>query len=59
MAAYRRIYDSRHLQAEYQEPDQFQNPTLGSRAWVTFLHPLVNQPSPEERTRPLECYAVD
>ena len=31
MAAYRRVYDSRHLQA-----DQLRNPTLGSRVWATF-----------------------
>ena len=34
MAAYRRVYDSHHLQA-----DQLRNPTLGSRVWATFLHP--------------------
>ena len=37
MAAYRRVYDSRHLQADCQEPrDQPRNPTLGSRIWATF-----------------------
>jgi len=38
MAAYRRVYDSRHLQADCQEPgrDQHRNPTLGNRAWATF-----------------------
>ena len=32
MAAYRRVYGSRHLQADYQEPDQLRNPTLGPYA---------------------------
>jgi len=38
MAACRRVYDSRHLQADCQEPgDQFRNPTLiGNRVWATF-----------------------
>ena len=36
MAAYRRVCDSRHLQADCQEPDQLQNPTLGNRVWATF-----------------------
>ena len=39
MAAYRRVYDSRHLQADCQEPDQLRKPMLCSRVWatVTFL----------------------
>ena len=32
MAAYRRVYDSRHLHA-----DQLRNPTLGNRVWATFF----------------------
>ena len=36
MAAYRRVYDSRHLQADCQERDQLRNPTLGNRVWATF-----------------------
>ena len=52
MAAYRRVYDSRRLQADCQEPEsapepyarqssidywnQLRNPTLGSRVWTTF-----------------------
>jgi len=36
MAAYRRVYDSRHLQADCQEPGSAPNPTLGNRVWVTF-----------------------
>ena len=32
MAAYRRVYDSRHLQA-----DQLRNPALGNRVWATFF----------------------
>jgi len=41
MAAYRRVYDSRHLQADCQEPGstlKLRNPTLGYRVWATFLH---------------------
>jgi len=34
MAAYRQVYDSRHLQADW---DQLGNPTLGNRVWATFL----------------------
>jgi len=34
MAAYRRVYDSRHLQADCQ--DQLPNPMLGKRVWATF-----------------------
>jgi len=40
MAAYRRFYDSRHLQAGYQEPQEPESaprdPTLGIRVWATF-----------------------
>jgi len=32
MAAYRRVYDSHHLQADYQ--DQLRNPTVGNRVWA-------------------------
>ena len=35
MAVYRRVYDSRHLQADCQEL-QLRNSTLGDRAWATF-----------------------
>jgi len=34
MAVYRRVYDSHHLQADCQERDQLQNPTLGNRVWL-------------------------
>ena len=37
MAAYRRVYDSRHLQADCQEPGSAQEPTLGNRVWATFF----------------------
>ena len=37
MAAYRRVYELHHLQADCQEPDQLQNPTLGKKVWATFL----------------------
>jgi len=36
MGAYRRVYDSRHLQTDCQERDQLRNPTLGNRVWATF-----------------------
>jgi len=48
MAAYRRVYDSRQLQADCQGSgissgtpdqtarDQLRNPTLGNRVWATF-----------------------
>ena len=35
MAAYRRVYDSRHLQADCQEPG---SATLGNRVWATFYY---------------------
>ena len=38
MAAYCWVYDSRHLQANCQEPSQLRrNPTLGNRLWATFI----------------------
>jgi len=45
MAAYRRVYDSRHLQADCQNRDQFRNPTLGNRVLATFafLHREAEQ----------------
>ena len=37
MAAYRRVYDSRHLQADCQEPGSAPGPyTLCNRVWATF-----------------------
>jgi len=36
MAAYRRVYDSRHLWLTAKNRDQLRNPTLGNRVWVTF-----------------------
>jgi len=37
MAAYRRVYDSHHLQADCQEPGSAPKPyTLGSRVWASF-----------------------
>ena len=36
MAAYRRVFDSRHLQADCKNRDQLRNPTLGNRVWATF-----------------------
>ena len=39
MAAYRRVYDSCHLQAEWltaKNRDRLRNPTLANRVWATF-----------------------
>ena len=36
MAAYRRVYDSRHLQLTDKKRDQPRNATLGNRVWATF-----------------------
>jgi len=37
MAAYRRVYDSRHLQADCKKNrDQLRNSTLGNRVGATF-----------------------
>ena len=40
MAAYRRVYDSRHLQAA-KNLDQLRNPTIGTRVWATFYSILI------------------
>ena len=37
MAAYRRVYDSRHLGLTAKNRDQLRNPTLGNRVWATFF----------------------
>ena len=36
MAAYRRVYDSRHLQADCQEPGSVLEPYAVNRVWATF-----------------------
>jgi len=38
MAAYRRVYDSRHLQCRLtaKNRDQLRNPALGNAVWATF-----------------------
>jgi len=36
MAAYRRVYDSRHLQADCQEPGSAPEPYARNRVWTTF-----------------------
>ena len=54
MAAYRRVYDSRHLQADCQENrDQLRNPTLGNRVWATFT---FFRPHETERS---QCHSLD
>jgi len=35
MAAYRRVYDSHHLQADCKEPGSTPEPYLGNRLWAT------------------------
>ena len=42
MAAYCRVYDSRHLQADCKNRDQLRNPTLGNRVWATFLYLMLS-----------------
>ena len=37
MAAYRRVYDSRHLQADCKNRDRLRNSTLGNRVWASFF----------------------
>jgi len=42
MAAYRRVYDSHHLQADCQEPGSAPKPyTLCNRVWATFTFLLL------------------
>jgi len=41
MAAYHRVYDSRHLQADCQEPGSTPEPYARSRVWATFTFTLV------------------
>jgi len=40
MAAYRRVYDSRHLICRLTAKirDQLRNPTLGKRVWATYTY---------------------
>ena len=48
MAAYRRVYDSRHLQADCQEPGSALEPSLGNRVWLPLpylLQSFAAQPS--------------
>ena len=41
MAAYRRVYDSRHLQADCQEPGSAPEPYARNRVWASFLVRIV------------------
>ena len=41
MAAYHLVYDSRHLQADCQEPGSAPEPTLGNRVWATSTLPFT------------------
>jgi len=36
VAAYHRVYNSRHLQADCQEPGSAPEPYVGNRVWATF-----------------------
>jgi len=47
MAAYRRVHDSHHVQADCQEPGSVPEAyALGNRVWASFftpdVHPTVN-----------------
>jgi len=37
VAAYRRVYDSRHLQTDCQEPESAPEPTIGNQVWAGFF----------------------
>ena len=43
MAAYRRVYDSLHVQATAKNRDQLRNPLLGNRVWATFTFYLFDR----------------
>jgi len=47
MAAYGRVYDSRHLQSGCREPDQLRNRTLGNRVWATFTFAFTHFSGPQ------------
>jgi len=44
MAASRRVYDSRHPQADCKNRDQLRNPTLGNRVWASLFTVVRAQP---------------
>jgi len=58
LVAYRRVYDSHHLQADCQERDQLRNPTLRNPVWATFtfLHSgsLYLSLRPKSQAKPLQ-----
>jgi len=43
LAAYHRVYDSRHLQADCQELGSSPEPTLDNRLWATFTFLVMEQ----------------
>jgi len=58
MAAYRRVYDSHHLQADCQEPGSAPEPyTLGDQIWANFA--LVIKYSGEAVLRPVSRCASE
>ena len=40
MAAYRRVYDTSHLQADYHEPEAAPEPYARQSSWATFTFVL-------------------
>jgi len=42
MAAYCRVYDSRHLHADCHEPGSAPEPYVGNRVWATFTFLIGN-----------------
>ena len=42
MSAYRQVYDSRHLQADCEEPESPPDPTLGNGVLATFTFIFTN-----------------
>ena len=58
MAAYRRVYDSRHLQADCHEPDQLRNPTLGNRVRSTFTFFTITSFKSGQQILTKGCIAV-
>ena len=60
MAVYRRVYDSRQLQADCQELDWLRKPMLGNRVWATytFLHWAVQCELVLQVCKLTECFGV-
>jgi len=52
MAAYRRVYDSRHLQADCQEPESAPEPYTRNRVWATVTVFLIRTRCKTKRSPP-------